>query len=170
MDSEDNIRDYESKEKCHQGKGLLHRAFSIFIFNSKKELLVQQRSAKKVLWPLYWSNSVCSHPVKGENYLQAARRRLLEEIAIETSLVFLFKFQYQARYKTIGSEKELCSVFIGKTDAVISADPDEIAAWKYMKISKLDREMRSKPHLFTPWFKAEWQMIKKNHLYAIKNL
>lgn len=170
MDSEDNVLAYDSKERCHQGNGILHRAFSIFLFNSKNELLVQQRSAKKTLWPLYWSNSVCSHPVKGETYQQAARRRLKEEIGVEAPLVYLFRFQYRAHYNNIGSEKELCSVYIGRTDAVISANQDEIAAWEFIKISKVKPVIEKQPHLFTPWFKAEWQMIKKFHLDTIKRL
>jgi isopentenyl-diphosphate delta-isomerase len=170
VDENDHILGYESKEKCHQGDGILHRAFSIFIFNGKKELLVQQRSAKKPLWPEFWSNSVCSHPRKGENDLQAARRRLIEEIGVDTPVDYLFKFHYRARYKNIGSENESCSVFIGKSDAAVSVDPEEIAAYKYMNVTGLDREMKDRPFLFTPWFKIEWQTIKKDYFQVVENL
>lgn len=170
VDDTDQVLGYESKEKCHQGDGIRHRAFSVFLFNGKKELLVQQRSAQKPLWPLYWSNSVCSHPVKDESCEQAACRRVVEEIGVELTPVFLFKFPYHARYKTVGSEKEFCSVFIGKSDADISANPEEIAAFKYMPIPELDREMEKNPDSFTPWFKIEWQRIKRNHLKDIEDL
>ena len=95
VDAKDNIIGYESRERCHQGKGLRHRAFSIFIFDDQKQLLVQRRSVEKVLWPLHWSNSLCSHPRRGESYEEAAMRRLKEELGFETPLQLLFKFQYE---------------------------------------------------------------------------
>lgn len=161
VDGDDNILGYETKEKCHQGEGLLHRAFSIFIFNRNKELLIQKRSGLKPLWPLYWSNSVCSHPRKGESDLEAAHRRLKEEINIDVPLRFLFRFQYQASFKEVGSENELCSVYIGITEAPIRANPEEIAEWKYIDLEELDRDMEAHPDVYTPWFKIEWQRIKK---------
>jgi isopentenyl-diphosphate delta-isomerase len=170
VDAEDNVLGYETKETCHQGKGKLHRAFSIFIFNRNKELLIQKRSALKPLWPLYWSNSVCSHPRKGEADLDAANRRLKEEIGIEAPLQFLFKFQYQASFKGIGSENELCSVYIGKTDVPITANPQEIDQWKYINLEELDRDIKVHPEIYTPWFKMEWQRICKNHMKAVENL
>ena len=163
VDSKDNILGYEDKARCHRGNGLLHRAFSIFIFNSKGQLLLQKRSANKPLWPLYWSNSVCSHPRKGEEYLEAAQRRLKEEINIRTPLHFLFKFQYQASFENIGSENELCAVFIGKSDDPVKVDPQEIAQWRFIELEELDKEFQTQPHLFTPWFKMEWEKIKKNN-------
>ena len=164
VDEQDNILGYETKMKCHQGDGLLHRAFSIFIFNKDKQLLIQQRSALKPLWPLYWSNSVCSHPRKGENDMEAAHRRLMEEINIDTSLQFLFKFQYQAAFKDTGSENELCSVYIGFSDEPVRADPDEIADWKYIDLEELDRDMQANPQTYSPWFKMEWQRIKEEYM------
>ena len=82
VDKYDNVLGYKSKAECHEGEGILHRAFSIFIFNDKNQLLLQKRSAKKLLWPLYWSNSCCSHPRKGENYETATHRRLKEELGL----------------------------------------------------------------------------------------
>ena len=87
---------HASRSRCHEGTGLLHRAFSLFIFNDRGELLVQQRSAAKRLWPLYWSNSCCSHPRRAETMEAAIHRRLYEELGIKCLLHFLFKFQYQA--------------------------------------------------------------------------
>jgi len=159
VDNNDNITGYETKSKCHEGNGLLHLAFSIFIFNSKGELLLQKRSAKKPLWPLYWSNSVCSHPRKGENDMAAAHRRLLEEIRIDTPLEFKFKFQYQATYKNIGSENELCSVYTGISDLAIQPNPDEIAEFRYIDPEQLNHEIETAPETFTPWFKIEWPYL-----------
>src|SRR5271168_4249843 len=100
-----------SKARCHEGRGVLHRAFSLLIFNGDGELLLQQRAPSKRLWPLYWSNSCCSHPRGAESMEMATRRRLYEELGIRCDLQFLFKFQYQAQFETAGSEQELCSVF-----------------------------------------------------------
>ena len=83
VDSLDNEIGTMSKIDCHQGEGRLHRAFSVFLFNAKGELLIQQRSALKKLWPLFWSNSCCSHPREGENITEAVNRRLLDELGIE---------------------------------------------------------------------------------------
>src|SRR5580692_12221199 len=104
-----------SKTECHEGRGVLHRAFSLLIFGAGGELLIQQRSAAKRLWPLYWSNSCCSHPRSGETMEAAIHRRLHEELGLRCALQFLFKFQYQAQFDATGAENELCSVFIGGT-------------------------------------------------------
>jgi len=168
VDKEDNIIGYETKDKCHQGEGLLHRAFSIFIFNEKKQLLIQRRSEMKELWPLYWSNSVCSHPRKGETYKTAVKRRLKEELGIETALKHLFKFKYQASFKNTGSEYELCAVYIGKTNVKVMANKREIAEWKYINLEKLSEEFLTHPEIYTPWFKIEWERINKDYLVAIR--
>ena len=124
VDEKDNITGYKNKLECHEGEGILHRAFSIFIFNDAGELLLQKRSAQKHLWPNYWSNSCCSHPRKGEELENATQRRLAEELGISTPLKHLFTFQYYAPYKNIGSEREMCAVFIGKSnDCLLYTSP-----------------------------------------------
>ena len=163
VDEKDHVIGYEDRKKCHQGKGLLHRAFSILIFNDQKQLLIQKRSAKKLLWPLYWSNSVCSHPRRGESYEKATMRRLKEELGFETPLRFLFKFQYQATFKDIGSENEMCSVHIGKFNGIVQANQSEIAEWKYVDIEELNKDILTLPHLYTPWFKMEWEQIQRDY-------
>jgi len=106
-------------------------------------------------------SSCCSHPRKGETYEVATQRRLREELGVETDLIFLFKFQYQAKFNEKGSENELCSVYIGKSDDPIQVNENEIAEWKYMDISELEAELQTHPERFTPWFKMEWQQMKK---------
>jgi isopentenyl-diphosphate delta-isomerase len=170
VDARDNVIGYENRGKCHEVEGLLHRAFSIFIFNDEKQLLVQKRSTEKVLWALHWSNSVCSHPRKGEGYEEAAVRRLNEELGFETSLRLLFKFQYQARFGNIGSENEMCCVYIGKSDGIVRANPSEVAEWKYVDIEKLNKDILARPHLYTPWFKMELERIQRHHRIDIENL
>lgn len=159
VDENDNILGYKSKIECHTGYGILHRAFSIFIFNDKNQLLLQKRSNHKLLWPLFWSNSCCSHPRKGEDYNTAIHRRLDEELGIHTELKYLFKFQYRATFEDKGSENELCSVYIGRSNDPIIVNENEIAEWKFIEIEQMEKEMEEHPENFTPWFKMEWEKI-----------
>lgn len=162
VDRDDNVVGYRSKKHCHDGEGLLHRAFSIFLFNTRGELLLQQRSPAKRLWPNTWSNSCCSHPRRGEGMLKAAHRRLHEELSISADLRFLYKFRYHARYNDLGSENELCSVFVGEINgADIFPNKNEILAWRYVVPDQLDREIQKSPDSFTPWMKLEWEQVKK---------
>lgn len=170
VDPDDNILGYKSKNVCHDGEGILHRAFSIFIFNSKNEVLMQQRADGKRLWPLIWSNSCCSHPRENETYEFATQRRLEEELGIKTHLTYLYKFQYHARYKNEGSENELCSVYIGKTNELPKVNATEIADWKYFARNDLEEELSRNPEIFSPWFKMEWQQLKDNFWQKIENL
>jgi isopentenyl-diphosphate delta-isomerase len=108
VDAEDNDTGFMSKAECHDGKGTLHRAFSIFLFNDQGHLLLQQRAAGKRLWPMYWSNSCCSHPREREAIAVAAARRLQDELQTDSDLEFVYKFIYQASFGELGSEHELC--------------------------------------------------------------
>ncbi len=168
VDEQDKILDYKSKAECHKGNGILHRAFSIFIFNHKKQLLLQKRSEQKLLWPLFWSNSCCSHPRKGESYDQATVRRLHEELNIKAPLRFLYKFIYQARYEQIGSEYELCSVYLGRSDQPPDVNPNEIADWKYIDLPQLDEHMALYPDSYSPWFKMEWHSIRTEYIEKLE--
>ncbi len=131
---------------------------------------MQRRSDKKHLWPLFWSNSCCSHPRKGESMAEAASRRLEEELGISTSLIYLYKFQYQARFKDVGSENELCSVYVGKSDDTVKTNPNEIAAWQFMDTAELEQEIKQFPERFTPWFKMEWERLRRDHWPRIQEL
>jgi isopentenyl-diphosphate delta-isomerase len=170
VDENDTVLGYRTKAACHEGKGILHRAFSVFIFNSKKKLLIQRRSGKKLLWPLYWSNSCCSHPRKGETTDEAALRRVQEELGIITQLQYLYKFQYQASFENLGSENELCSVFIGISDDSIHVNPNEIAQWKFVKLTDLDKDMQNNQDVYTPWFKMEWVTLRQEYMNKINSL
>lgn len=155
----DEVVGHESKERCHDGQGLLHRAFSVFLFNERGELLLQQRSGEKRLWPLYWSNSCCSHPRQGEAIEAAAARRVTEELGVAAALRYVYKFQYHAEFGGVGAERELCSVFVGRLDGPVQVDPREIAAVRYVSGAALDREMRERPETLTPWFQLEWRRL-----------
>jgi isopentenyl-diphosphate Delta-isomerase len=169
VDAADRVVGRLSKSRCHEGSGVLHRAFSLLIFNAAGELLIQQRSPGKRLWPLYWSNSCCSHPRSGEDMETATQRRLQEELGIACPLQFLFKFQYQAQFDATGSEHELCSVFIGTCAEPLEVDPNEISAWRWVDPYELQSQLLASPSgvKFTPWFRMEWARIWRDHRDAV---
>lgn len=168
VDDADRRLGHLSKELCHEGRGVLHRAFSLLIFNGLGELLVQQRSPSKRLWPLYWSNSCCSHPRVGESMQAATRRRLLEELGIQCELQFLFKFQYHAQFDTNGAEHELCSVFIGRCDGPLEVNREEIFDVRWMPPDVLQRHLSEADcSRYTPWFMLEWARIWRDHRQAV---
>lgn len=167
VDKNDNEKGYNTKDVCHNDDGILHRAFSIFIFNDKNELLLQKRSRDKRLWPLFWSNSCCSHPRKGESYEHATTRRLEEELDLKVDLTYLYKFQYHAKYKNEGSENELCSVYIGRSNDTPVVNNAEISEWKYVSFDALNAELLKNPDAFTPWFRMEWKELKSKYMNRI---
>lgn len=163
VDHDNNVLGHKPKLDCHQGQGVLHRAFSIFLFNSDGDVLLQQRSAQKQLWPDYWSNSCCSHPRRGETVDDAAVRRLHEELNISTQLTFLYRFEYQAQFGAIGAEHELCSVYAAHSDDPVSVNPNEVSHWQFVAPETLDSELTNNPDTYTPWLKLEWPRIRASH-------
>ena len=153
VNKKDKVIGFETKEKCHQGKGILHRAFSVYIFDDKAQLLIQQRSKFKPLWPFYWANTCCSHPRKGEEYIGAGERRLKEEFGFTCSLRMIDKFEYQAKYKDAGSENEMCAILIGQHDGKIKADSKEITDWKWVNVNRLQDDFKKNPNKYSPWLK-----------------
>jgi isopentenyl-diphosphate Delta-isomerase len=163
VDGEDCEIGFATKTDAHYGRGLLHRAFSLFVFNPRGELLVQQRAKDKRLWPGRWSNTCCSHPRRGETMDGAIHRRLLEELGMRSALAFLFKFQYRTQYDAHGAEYELCWVFAGHSAEHPRANVHEVAAWRYVPPRALQAEINCKPERFTPWFVIEWARIARDH-------
>jgi isopentenyl-diphosphate delta-isomerase len=163
VDRDDNETGHLSKAQCHDGCGVLHRAFSLFLFNRQGELLLQQRSTAKRLWPGFWSNSICSHPRRGESMPVATRRRLRDELHVEAALEFVYKFEYQAAFGPAGSENELCHVYLGVIDGPIEPNEHEISAVRFILPGDLDKEFAASPAQFTPWFKMEWQALRDEH-------
>lgn len=164
VDESDREIGFKAKTDCHTGKGVLHRAFSIFVFNGQNELLLQQRSPSKMLWPSYWSNTCCSHPRRGESMGEAVSRRLAQELGFQCPLEFLYKFRYQAQFGTVGAEHEYCWVYYGRYDGPVNVNVNEIADWRFIGMDDLERELAAAADSFTPWFKLEWVHIKANHL------
>ena len=168
VNEKDEVLGEETKGKCHREDGILHRAFSVYIFNSKGELLIQQRSKFKKLWPFFWTNSCCSHPRKGENYEAAGERRLKEELGFTASLRNFGKFQYAARYKDIGAERELVTLLVGRYDGKIKPDQREVADFKWVDINDLKRNMAKYPQGYTPWLEKGLKIIFKKRLCPVE--
>lgn len=135
----------------------LHRAFSVFIFNSKGELLLQQRALSKYHSPGLWTNTCCSHPRDGETVLQAASRRLMEEMGLQCELREVYTFIYKAPVGEGLTEHEFDHVFIGQSDNIPKINREEVESWKYMRIDALKTDLRLHPECYTEWFKITFE-------------
>lgn len=160
VNKQDKVIGKYSREVCHLGKGKLHRAFSVFVVNKKGEILLQKRSKFKKLWPGFWSNACCSHFTEISNKKKQAEKRLREEMGFTCPLKFLFKLRYQARFKNIGSENEITYVFLGRYNGKVKPDPKEVAEYRWLDPTGLEREIREKPEIFAPWFREAMKKIK----------
>ena len=161
VDEDNNVLDHLPKADVHKGEGILHRAFSVFLFNEEGHVLLQKRSADKPLWPLFWSNSCCSHPRRGESELEAAMRRIDEELDVRTELTYVYTFTYHAPFEDKGSEREVCSVYLGKVHGPVTANENEIADWRWIAPDELTRELAENPDAYTPWFQMEWKRLRE---------
>jgi isopentenyl-diphosphate delta-isomerase len=133
--------------------GLLHRAFSIFIFNSRGEMLLQQRAYDKYHSGGLWSNACCSHPRFEERIPDAVNRRLWEEMGIQADTDFAFSFTYRATLENDLTEHEYDHVYVGITDAIPNPDKREVHSWKYISLQALQDDMKKHPANYTEWFK-----------------
>ena len=141
----------EKMQAHHEGK--LHRAISVFIFNSKHELLLQQRADGKYHSAGLWTNTCCSHPHPDEAPELAAHRRLKEEMGLDCNLKFAFTFIYKAHLDHNLTEHELDYVYIGVTDNLPKRNPAEVSDWKYISVHELDTDLKLHPTKYTEWFK-----------------
>lgn len=134
-------------------KGVLHRAFSVFVFNTSMELLLQQRADTKYHSAGLWSNTCCSHPRYGEDTAAAAKRRLKEEMGLECDPNFLFSFIYKADVGNRLTEHEYDHVFICISNEIPKPHPDEVKSWKYLSLTDLNNHMDNNPEEYTEWLK-----------------
>lgn len=151
VDENDKKIGTEEKLKVHR-EGKLHRCFSILIFNSKDEILIQRRAKSKHHSPGLWSNACCSHPRPNESLKKAAKRRLKEEMGIETDLKEIFSFIYQAKSGDF-IEHEFDHVFLGKFDGHPIVNKEEVEDFKWISIKELKRDVKERPEKYTFWFK-----------------
>ena len=140
------------KMEAHE-KAVLHRAFSVFIFNSNNELMLQQRAAHKYHSPLLWTNTCCSHQRDGETNIEAGTRRLQEEMGFTTSLKETTSFIYKAPFDNGLTEHELDHIIIGYYEQAPVINPDEVEDWKWMPLENVRTDIAAQPELYTVWFK-----------------
>ncbi len=152
VDTNDNRIGLMNKIEAHE-KALLHRAFSVFIFNDKGELMLQQRALDKYHCGGLWTNTCCSHQRDGETTLEAANRRLREEMGFETNLEEKFSFIYKAAFDNGLTEHELDHVLVGYYNKYPVLNKQEAASWKWIAMSELELDIESSPENYTPWFK-----------------
>jgi len=152
VDEQDNEKGVMPKLEAHE-QGVLHRAFSVFIFNSAGEMLLQQRAAIKYHSSGLWSNACCSHPRPGEAVHDAAVRRLKEEMGITCAVSEVFSFVYHAKLDRGLIEHEYDHVLMGVCDDTPRPDPKEVAGWQYLSKEDLESKMKLNPERYTEWFK-----------------
>jgi isopentenyl-diphosphate Delta-isomerase len=147
------------KIEAHR-KALLHRAFSIFIFNNKEEMLLQQRAKNKYHSPGLWTNACCSHPYPFENTENAAIRRLAEELGFTTALQKIFDFTYKSEFDNGLTEFEYDHVFIGEYTGMVIPNTQEVSDCCFMNMREIESGLLSHPKKFTPWFHIAFPMVR----------
>ena len=152
VNSKDQKIGLMNKMEAHE-KALLHRAFSVFIFNDKDELMLQQRAAQKYHSPLLWANTCCSHQRDGESSLAAGKRRLQEEMGFSCDIEESFTFIYKAAFDNGLTEHELDHVLIGRYNEEPTINPEEVATHKWMSLEDVKNDIKDTPEIYTEWFK-----------------
>lgn len=165
VDDKDNETGRMEKMEAHQ-KGMLHRAFSILIFNSKGEMLLQKRALTKYHSGGLWTNTCCSHPEPGETILEAGKRRLKEEMDLDCDLEKIYSFIYKVELNNNLIEHELDHVLIGFSNGNPKLNKDEASEYKWISINEIQKELENNPNLYTFWFKE----IIKNGIERIEEI
>jgi isopentenyl-diphosphate Delta-isomerase len=158
VDSQDRPLGTMDKMEAHE-KGLLHRAFSIFIFNTSGELLLQRRAFEKYHSGGLWSNTCCSHPRPDEDLMSAAKRRIWEEMGMNCEVEHLYSFIYKISFSNGLTEHEFDHVFIGYTNELPEINKEEVADYKYMSLEKISMDVELNPAFYTEWFKISYEKI-----------
>lgn len=166
VDKNDNELGTMEKQEAHV-KGLLHRAFSVFIFNDKNELLLQRRAVNKYHSGGLWTNTCCSHPRQNEKTEDAAKRRLLEEMGMRSTLKKQFDFVYKAKLDNNLYEHELDHVFFGFTNDLPIINPEEVEEYTYKTLEDIGNEMKAIPDKYTEWFKICFREVVNSHRNTI---
>ncbi len=151
VDEQDNPIGLMEKIEAHE-KALLHRAFSVFVFNDKNELMLQQRAAEKYHSPLLWTNTCCSHQRDGETNIEAGKRRLQEEMGFSCELEEVFSFIYKAPFDNGLTEHEYDHVMIGRFNDEPIINPEEVASYKWMPLEAVKSDIENHPEKYTAWF------------------
>ncbi|MGL6260212.1 isopentenyl-diphosphate Delta-isomerase [Vibrio sp. WXL103] len=163
VDEQDNILGEMDKLEAHQ-KGVLHRAFSIFVFDNEGRMLVHQRALSKYHSAGLWTNACCSHPCKGETYLAGAHRRIQQEMGFDLTLYPVKSIIYKSKLADGLWEHELDQLFVGRYNGPMQPNPDEVSAHTYISLETLQAQMIAEPDTFTEWFKV---FMQPDHLRDI---
>ena len=155
------------KLEAHE-KAVLHRAFSVFVFNDKNELMLQQRAAHKYHSPLLWTNTCCSHQRVGETNIEAGKRRLQEEMGFVTELKDIISFIYKAPFDNGLTEHEYDHILIGYYNNEPILNVDEVKDWKWMTLDAVKKDIALHPHYYTEWFKIIFDKFYK-HINITEN-
>lgn len=158
VDETDNQIGVMEKMEAHE-KALLHRAFSVFLFNTKGEMLLQRRALSKYHSGGLWTNACCSHPRPGETTLDAAKRRTEEELGIKPDIKHAFSFTYKASFDNGLTEHEYDHVFVGLWDDDVRLNPDEVAEVCYLSIDAIQTQLVQMPENYTEWFKIAFEQV-----------
>lgn len=148
------------KMEAHQ-KGLLHRAFSVFVINPYGEIMLQKRASSKYHSPGLWTNTCCSHQRAGEETKDAAHRRLKEEMGIDCPMSAAFEFIYRAEFDNGLVEHEYDHVLIGEYNGVAIPNPEEVEDWAFVSIKEIEKDIAENPDHYTPWFKIAFPKVKE---------
>ena len=166
VDRNDNPMGLMPKLEAHE-KGVLHRAFSVFILNQKSQLMLQRRALDKYHSPGLWTNTCCSHPRESESNIEAGVRRLKEEMGFTTPLKSMFSFIYKSKFDNGLTEHEFDHVLLGYYDKQPFINKIEVSDWKWMSLDKIILEIKNKPEDFTVWFKIIFERFY-NHIHKTK--
>ncbi len=158
VDKNDQPLGIMDKLEAHQ-KGLLHRAFSVFVFNDQGQLMIHQRALTKYHSPGLWTNTCCSHQQMGETSLEAAHRRLGEEMGFDCDMEEIFEFVYRAEFSNGLTEHEYDHVFIGHYNELPNINPEEVNAWRWISPKELEEDLSANPSHYTEWFKLSWERV-----------
>lgn len=148
------------KMEAHQ-KALLHRAFSVFILNERNEMLLQRRAPGKYHSPGLWTNACCSHPEPGEQTVDAAKRRLFEELGFTATLEEIFAFTYHTEFDNGLTENEYDHVFMGRYSGPVSPDPDEVSEYRFLPMGSIGELLQREGKQFTSWFHIAFPRVEK---------
>ena len=165
VDENDNPIGTEEKVKCHLPDGKLHRAFTALLFDKEGRLVLTRRAKEKMLWPNDWDGTFASHPRESETYVSSGERRMPEELGINGTLDYLYKFEYHVPYKEIGSENEICGTLIGVIDKStelkeIEGEIDEI---RWISSRELLVELKTNPEIYCPWMLIALELLEKSN-------
>ena len=163
VDKNDNEIGTEEKMKAHMNGGRLHRALSVFVFNSRGETMLQRRALSKYHTQGKWSNTCCSHQMPGESTIDAAHRRLKEEMGFDCEMREVFNFPYKAGVGNGLTEQEYDHIVFGSYDGGPSPNPKEVKEWKWISIAGLKKDITASPDSFTPWLRLMINDVEKNY-------